>query len=128
MIPSQHRADEFHLSLDWAPRVNGVIPATPGFYLRAQFANEAMAEGVVPGTWLGGRGGGNGSLVRNAFLIDLMKLLHREGLLVEGQGVELGEDLANYAQSARDAALEAKRARLVRLREEVAELEEALEE
>lgn len=124
MIPNRHRADEFQLSVSWMPRVNGVTPETPGFYVRAKFANEGYATGIVKGSWDSGCGR-NGSLAPNGFMTALFDLLSDYEMLEKGMG-SIGESLDQYGVDARGAALIAKRARLGALRREVAELEAAL--
>lgn len=120
------RPEEFSLQLSWSPRVNGIPVTVPGFYLRAMYANEGEAEGVVKGTWYQGCGG-NGSLVGRSFLGDLAKLLYEHDLLEPdlygSVGTTLGVHLANGAERAQADALAAKRARLEALRLEVEVLE-----
>ncbi len=115
-----HRADEFSLRLSWTPKINGGTPVTPGFYLRALFANEGEAMDVVRGSR-----GGVGSLVGRNFLEGLFALMERDALLVPNAitGVKLGRKLADHSEAAQTAALAAKRTRLERLRAEIAELE-----
>jgi hypothetical protein len=127
MIPRSHRAEEFRLMLSWNPEVNHQKVPTPGFYLRAGFANEGTAQSVVKGTWSNGSGGGNGSFVSSRFIGKLFSLLEEENLLVPEQNRALGAELANAADKAQVAALSARRARLERLRQEVAELEATLD-
>jgi hypothetical protein len=117
-----HAPEEFSLQLSWTPRVNGKIPATPGFYLRAAFANEGTAMGVVKGSFDNGRCG-NGSLADDAFLIALFELMDAEGLLQKPFNADLGRKLADHAHARQVAQLAAKRARLESLREEIAALE-----
>lgn len=119
--------DEFSLQLSWSPRVNGVTPATPGFYLRAQFANEGVAKGVVRGSWDDGRAG-NGVLVDSHFLKALMMMLGAHGFLVDGMdGSELAVQFADFQDDKQEEALAIKRAKLAVLKREVAELEASLE-
>lgn len=114
--------DEFQLSLRWTPRVNGVTPATPGFYVKAMYANEGTAHGVVKGSWEQ-RHGGPGSLASDDFMVRLFELLDENGMLEPGFNGLTGVTLANFAFERQQEALEAKRARLDRLKAEVAELE-----
>lgn len=125
MIPDRHRADEFSLQLSWNPRVSGVVPPTPGWYVRASFANEGEATSVVRGSWDDGRAG-NGSLVGEDFMLGLFSLLSRNQLLKPQFPAALGSVLATYARDAQHTALLAKRSRLERLRGEVAALEQEL--
>lgn len=115
---------DLSLQLSWMPKVNGITPPTPGFYLRGSYANEGAAIGVVPGSWENGYGG-YGSLMPYNALTDLGDALKRNNLLLPPfQG--LGATLAAFSSAEQHKALDSKRSRLETLKAEVEALEQEL--